>query len=79
MDEQLYFVSPFGLEHVRAQTRYTEGWGWSWNVSAWDGVVWSTIDSGYSRSDRKAIRAIAEVMDRLAEYEDIDGLFDDAF
>lgn len=79
MNEQLYFVSPFGLERVHAEHRYHEGWGWAWAVTLYDGVEWHTVDSGYSKSDRKALRAISECLATLADYEDIDELLEDSF
>lgn len=79
MDEQLYFVSPFGLEHVRTTIRYEEGWGWGWGVHALDGVAWHVIDSGFARSDRAALKAVAAVLEHLAAYEEIDQIFEEPF
>lgn len=79
MDEQLYFVSPFGLERVHAEHRFVEGWGWTWAVSMYTGHEWRTIDSGHAKSDRRCLRLIAACLEVLADYEDIDALVDETF
>lgn len=79
MYEQLYLAGPFGLERLRAETHYHEGWGWAWAVTAWDGHRWATVDSGYGRSDRRAIQACAQVLELLARYENSAEAFEEPF
>lgn len=79
MNEQLYFTSPFGLERVRAEHRFVDGWGWAWAVSMYDGTHWQTVDSGYAKSDRRCLRRIAECLVTLAEYEDLDEWSEEPF
>lgn len=79
MHDQMYFMSPFGLERVRAEHRFIEGWGWTWAVSIYSGHHWATVDSGHARSDRRCLELMAECLATLAEYEDAEGLYEDLF
>lgn len=79
MNEQLYIESPFGLEVVHAETRYHEGWGWAWAVRLWDGHRWGTVDSGYAKSDRAALRKVAAALEDLADYERHSGELGESF